>query len=379
MSIRATIDGYLKDPLTARMWAATKAAGPVRSISVDITHICNLRCKGCYFFAEALDDVGEADDDTLAEFIQREKSRGINFVTVIGGEPSLRPDRLRKLAKAFRIMVVTNGLRSIPREGLEDITIAVSMWGDRATDRELRGYGKIDIFDRALKNFAGDDRARWYITLPAKPPAETVEVVDACVANGQLVAFNFYGDLQGLGDDLSHAGGFDPAYRFVDRMIDRHPQAICMSRYINEVVTSGRMLGESWGYDVCGSVSVDAPQNAGRLRNGKSYNPFFNAYGPDLGEPRRCCVGDSRDCSTCFDVWAHLSWIGMAMEKHLASHADFFSWLSTMTVFYGACGLIPAGEFSEMLPRIHARSKAHSGDRAGSAGLQQREYASLGI
>lgn len=343
------------------MWGAIKAAGPVRSISVDITHICNLRCKGCYFFAEDMNDVGEADDDKLAEFVQREKARGINFVTVIGGEPSLRPDRLRILADAFRIMVVTNGLRPIPREGLEDITIAVSMWGDRATDRELRGYGKIDIFDRALKNFAGDDRARWYITLPATPSEATVEVVDACVANGQLVGFNFYGDLQGLGDNLGHGRGFDQAYRFVDRMIDRHPHAIALSRYIGEVVTSGRMMGESWGYDVCGSVSIDAPRNAERLLNGKSYNPFFNAYGPDLAEPRRCCVGDERDCSTCFDVWAHFSWIGMAMEKHLSSHEDFFSWLSTMTMFYGSCGFIPAPDFARMLPQIHARSKVCSG------------------
>lgn len=107
-----------------------------------------------------------------------------------------------------------------------------------------------------------------------------MEVVDACVAGGQLVAFNFYGDLQDLGDDLSHRGGFDPAYRFVDRMIDRHPHAICMSRYINEVVTSGRMMGQSWGYDVCGSVSVDAPQNSGRLRNGNSYAPGFRLTRP---------------------------------------------------------------------------------------------------
>jgi hypothetical protein len=62
------------------------------------------------------------------------------------------------------------------------------------TDRELRGYGKINIFDRALRNFAGDERARWYISLhPAKPPEETVEVVNACVAGGQLGAFNFTG------------------------------------------------------------------------------------------------------------------------------------------------------------------------------------------
>ena len=47
---------YLKDPLLGRLYARIRAAGPLRSIVLDLTHKCNLRCKGCYFFAEDMDD-----------------------------------------------------------------------------------------------------------------------------------------------------------------------------------------------------------------------------------------------------------------------------------------------------------------------------------
>lgn len=356
MKIRDTISKYREDTLIDAMWTAFRSAESVRSISLDITHKCNLRCRGCYFFAEGMDKASEASLEDLEIFAQAQKNRGVNFVTVIGGEPSLFPDRIRLVADNFRVMVVTNGLKTLPQKGLEDITIAVSMWGDRATDRALRGYGKIDIFDKALQNYSGDQRVRWYITLPANPAEETAEVVDACVANGNLVGFNYYGDLENMGGALSHRQGFSGARKFVERMIERHPSAIASTRYLNEVVSSGLMKGEVWGYDVCGSVSVDAPQNAKRLLNGKSYNPFFNAYGPDLGTPRRCCVGEDRNCSTCFDVWAHMSWVGMAMERHLADEGSFFDWLATMVVFYGSCRFIDARLFEKLLPEIHQRS-----------------------
>jgi hypothetical protein len=56
-----------------------------------------------------------------------------------------------------------------------------------------------------------------------------------------------------------------------------------------------------------------------------------------------------------------MSWIGMAMEKHLADEASFFDWLATMVVFYGSCRFIDAGLFEKMLPEIHARSAVYRG------------------
>jgi hypothetical protein len=358
MGIRQRIAEYASDPLVGTLWRAIRHARPLRAISVDVTRRCNLRCTGCYFFAEGMDRVGDASADDFDRFVATELARGTNFVTVLGGEPSLAVERVRRLAAHFRLVVVTNGLRPLPLAGLEHVTIAVSVWGDRETDRRLRGYDRLDVFARALPNYRDDPRVVWYMTLPPNPCARTEESVVACVDNGNLVGFNYYGDLKGVGGDLDHRAGFEEARRFVEEMIARYPGHIAFGSYINAVVTSGELKGSRWGYNVCGSISVGNPANATRLANGHSYNPHFNAYGPDLAAPRRCCVGSERDCETCRDVWAHMSWVALALNQHLDSAADFYSWVSTMYVFYGVCGLLDRSEFRERLAEINRRDAA---------------------
>ena len=46
---------YLEDPFLKEMYDGIRSAAPIRSISVDLTHECNLRCKGCYYFSEGMD------------------------------------------------------------------------------------------------------------------------------------------------------------------------------------------------------------------------------------------------------------------------------------------------------------------------------------
>lgn len=360
MNIRQRIASYSCDPLIGPLWRAVRQAGSLRGISVDITRRCNLRCTGCYFFSEGMDRVADASKDVFDHFVAAELGRGTNLVTVLGGEPSLAIERLRYLAARFRLVIVTNGLRPLPLTGLEDATIAVSVWGDRSTDRKLRGYDRLEIFTRALSNYHNDPRVIWYMTLPPDPSASTEESVLACMENGNLVGFNYYGDLDGVGGDFDHRAGFEGAYRFVEDMIARYPGHIAFGSYLNAVVTSGNLKGSRWGYDVCGSVSVSDPTNAARLANGQSYNPHFNAYGPNLTTPRRCCVGIERDCETCRDVWAHMSWVALALESHLESSEDFYSWVSTMYVFYGICGLLDRSEFRRRLGEINRRDADHA-------------------
>lgn len=353
-SIRALVASYTVNPVVGEMWNSVRRFGALRSISVDVTKRCNLRCVGCYFFAESMDASGEAGPEKFERFVETEVTRKTNFVTVLGGEPSLALERLRHLARHFRLMVVTNGLRHIPLEGLEDVAIAISVWGDRETDRRLRGRDRFDVFDRAVANYRSDRRVIWYLTLPPEPSAETEEVVETCVANDHLVGFNYYGDLQGIGGGFDHRRGFQAARRFVERMIERHSTHIAFTRYLNQVISTGRLHGESWGYDVCASISANNPRNAARLANGNPYSPHFRAYNPDLQSTRRCCVGEERDCSTCFDTWAHISWILLDFERHLGTFSDFVGWLSTAYMFYGAARLVEPERFRATLPLVHA-------------------------
>ena len=133
------LKSYLADPFLNRLYRDIRKAGAIKSISVDITHACNIRCTGCYYFAEGMDRYKSPKDESFFdEFIAREKARGTNFVTIVGGEPSLILHRVKKIYDNFWMNIATNGMRKIPFEGFENMPIGISVWGDHETDKILR-------------------------------------------------------------------------------------------------------------------------------------------------------------------------------------------------------------------------------------------------
>ena len=117
-------------------------------------------------------------------------------------------------------------------------------------------------------------------------------------------------------------------------MIARYPDQMYTTRYLSEVITSGSLQGQTWGYDVCTNLSIDNERNRERQQNGKPFNRHFRAINADFRTSRRCCTGVDRDCDSCFDTWEHFSWIMINMKKHLGSEEHFTGWLGTMYVFY---------------------------------------------
>ena len=171
------LSSYLADPVLNDMYAMIRGAGPVRPISLDITAKCNLRCTGCYYFAEGMDRVDARRDDTAFDtLLDAEAERGTNFVTVVGGEPALVPERLKKIYDRFKMNVATNGLIRIPAEGLEDMPLGIALWGNRRTDARLRADESRDLFSLALKNYRDDPRAFFYYTV-APGHAHEIEAV----------------------------------------------------------------------------------------------------------------------------------------------------------------------------------------------------------
>ncbi len=346
------INTWLRDPLLGTMHSAIRTAGAIRSVSVDITEVCNLRCDGCYFFSEGMDQYKSSDSD-LDAFIERELARGTNFVTIVGGEPSLVLDRLAKLYKAFKLSVATNGVQRIPHEGFEELPIGVSVWGNQHTDTQLRGGGKLDVFSKALANYRDDPRAFFYYTVAPGHAHEVERVVERCIQNGNRVLFNFYGDLEGRGGELDFRSGFAEVHAAIDAMIDRYPEHILMTSRLAAVISTGTLFGEPWGHATCASISADNPVNAERIRNGNPYSPHFRAYNADLTSTRRCCTAISRDCNSCFDTWQHFSWVMLNLRKHRRSQWDFTQWLTTMYLFYFINHLVDVQEGAALLPEIH--------------------------
>jgi len=329
------LKAYLSDPLLKTMYDRVRDAGPVRPISLDLTSKCNLRCSGCYYYAEGMDKIEvPRDDSTFDRLLDDEEARGTNFVTVVGGEPALEPGRLRKIYARFKMNVATNGLIRIPFEGLEEMPLGIAIWGNHKTDSKLRADGKRDLFSAALENYRNDPRAFWYYTVAPGRADEIERVVEECINNGNRVLFNYYSDVSRLGGELDYQRGFDAVRREVDRMISLYPNQMYTTHYLNNVVSTGQLAGERWGYDVCTNLSVDYGPNQERQNNGKPYNRHFRAINADFSTTRRCCTGVDRDCDSCFDTWEHFSWIMINMRKHLGSRQVFSDWLVTMFAFY---------------------------------------------
>jgi MoaA/NifB/PqqE/SkfB family radical SAM enzyme len=338
------------------MYRSVRDAGAVRSISLDLTHECNLRCQGCYYFEEGMDKIVDSSMDVdahFSEFVRKELARGTNFVTIVGGEPSLRLDRLKVIYDNFKLNVATNGLERIPLEGFEQMPIGVAVWGDHHTDSDMRISGKRDLFQIALDNYKNDPRAFFYYTVAPGNSEEIERVVDECVSNGNRVLFNYYSDLKHLGGSLDYHQGFENVRIEIDRMIDKYPEHIYTTTYFNQIVTTGRLYNQRWGYDVCTNVSTNIAQNELRLANGNPYNPHFRAYNADFVTTRRCCTGINRSCDSCFDAWEHFSWIMINLKKHLDSKEEFTNWLTSMYMFYLINRIGDFDREIQLLPQVH--------------------------
>ena len=354
---KTSLKYYLEDPLLYYLYSEVKKAGPIRSVSLDITHECNLRCKGCYYFGEGMDKHVTHEEALLDTWIDSEKERGTNFVTIVGGEPSLVLPRLKKLYDNFKINVATNGLTPIPIEGFENLPIGVAVWGDHKTDSRLRANGRRDLFNEALRNYKNDDRAFWYYTVAPGHSHEIETVVDQCVQNGNRVLFNYYSDLSGLGGEFDYRNGFGRVMDEIDRMIDLYPGKILSTSYYNRVVATGQLYDMRWGYDVCTNLSVSHPLNQERFQNGLPYNKHFNAFNADFTSTRRCCTGEHRNCDSCFDTWEHFSWIMVHMRKHMGSKEEFGAWLSTVYLFYFINRITQFNKGDEILIQIQKRDQ----------------------
>lgn len=344
------------DSLLQELFSQLSEAPALRSVIMDITHKCNARCTGCYFFKEKMDKFKRPDSEQdFDQFIRDELDRGTTYMTVAGGEPALMLARLKRLHQNFRVLPFTNGMKKIPREGFESMPIAVSVWGGHETDKLLRGAGKIDIFSNALKYYKNDDRVTWYYTTTAGNAHEIEDVTDEIVANGNLLMYSFYEDHTNLGGRFNHGASLRHVRSEIDRMIERYPDRILTTSYINKVGTTNELAGERWGYDVCPTIDVLNPDNQERITNGNPYVKHFRAFYPDLKTTRRCCIGEASHCGSCFNVYSKMTWINVNVRKHLDTKQAFTNWLTSNYILHLFVRAIDVTKAISLLPMIHER------------------------
>jgi Fe-coproporphyrin III synthase len=111
--------------------------------SVDVNNICNLHCSHCYWWLNRKEDEKDLTPEDWRAIIRNTfKKQHVFFVTLVGGEPMLRPDIIDIFCKEMprRICVVTNG--TFPLKRFENLYFYwVSLDGTEKTHDRIRGNG----------------------------------------------------------------------------------------------------------------------------------------------------------------------------------------------------------------------------------------------
>jgi organic radical activating enzyme len=308
----------------------------IRSSIYDVTNRCNLRCKGCFFFSSGEHEAApeEMDIKKWEDFIDREKERGVNLAILIGGEPTLCMDRVEAFYKRLPTYCATNGLIKVPREKFPDMMVGISLWGSGEDEKVLRGR---DTFAISSKNYEGDSFTYYLYTITPRQIGKIEPVIKRIADVGLKVHLQLLSNDEGV-DGFSWREGELKDLRFeMDEMLDLYPRTVISCKYYHQIITTGKMMGRSFSWNECPSVTESLDNRKSRPRR----LIHFARWASDLKTVHRCCTSATRDCSTCKDGAAHMSWVMVNKREHLKSTKDLQNWIEVYEMFAKLYHFIP--------------------------------------
>lgn len=329
-----TVSSLLDDHWYARYRKISKLN--IRSSIYDVTNRCNLRCKGCFFFSsdEHKAAAEEMDLSRWEAFIDREMARGVNLAILIGGEPTLCMDRVEAFYKRLPTFCATNGLIKVPRDRFPDMMIGISLWGSEEDEKVLRGK---DTFSISSRNYAGDPYTYYLYTITPKQIGKTEQIIRKIRDAGLKVHMQLLSNDEGV-DGFSWEPEELAAIRDeMDAMLDAYPDTVISSKYYHNIITTGKMLGRPFGWMECPSVTIALDNRDPRPRRLTN----FIRWASDLKTMHRCCTSETRDCSTCKDGAAHMSWVMVNKRAHMRSSEDLQNWIEIYEMFAKLYQFIP--------------------------------------
>ena len=300
----------------------------IRSSIYDVTNRCNLRCKGCFFFSsdEHIAAAEQCDLKQWETFIDKEKARGVNLAILIGGEPTLCLDRLEAFYKRLPSFCATNGLIKVSRERFPDMMIGISLWGDEKDEKLLRGK---DTFSISSKNYAGDPYVYYLYTLTPRQIGQTEIIIKKIRDVGLKVHMQLLSNDEGVNGFNWQPEELISIRDEMDSMLDNYPNTVISSKYYHEIITTGKMLGRKFGWMECPSVTTPLDK---RDPQPKHLTNFIR-WASDLKTMHRCCTSETRDCNTCKDGAAHMSWVMVNKRAHMRSTRDLQNWIEIYEMF----------------------------------------------
>ena len=308
----------------------------IRSSIYDVTNRCNLRCKGCFFFSSGEDKVAveEMDLKNWEKFIGQEKGRGVNLAILIGGEPTLCLDRVEAFYKQLPTFCATNGIIKVPRDRFPDMMVGISLWGDEEAEKLLRGR---DTFAISSKNYEGDPYTYYLYTITPKQIGKTERIIRKIKDVGLKVHMQLLSNDEGVDGFFWKPEELKDLRSEMDDMLDKYPDTLISSKYYHEIITTGKMLGRKFGWMECPSVSLPIDKRKPRPKRLIE----FIRWASDLETIHRCCTSETRNCSTCKDGAAHMSWVMVNKRAHIRTPKDLQNWIEVYEMFAKLYQFIP--------------------------------------
>ena len=304
-------------------WQKVRRYFFLRESTYDMTHRCNIRCDGCYYYVGDKQHAADNPDPAAwRRLMRQEKARGITFVVLAGAEPALVPALCRVCHEEIPLgAIATNGLAPIPAD--IGYKIHISVWGNDETSRRTRRAP--DMLARQLDNYRGDRRAIFVYTFTRHNIDEAAAVVAHLASQDVRVTFNVFSAPVGYRGDLGHSpASLGRMRRTMAALLDAYPRHVLYSHY--NIVAHGHELGLHALY----GCSYPRRNPAREIGLGRS----FRQYRTDLSWNREaaCCVPDI-DCADCRHYAAGSAVVTARLFRHAVDPDTFGAWLDYVDTY----------------------------------------------
>lgn len=316
----------------------------------EISQRCNIWCEGCYYFENRhrLRVIDEPSTGDWLSFFESEAARGVSMAYFVGAEPALERDRLLAASRYLTHgKIGTNG--TIKLDPDIRFRIGVSVWGDDETDTLLRGGS---ILRKALRNYAGDERAVMLFTLSPWNLHTVPAVLAASRDHGLPVTFSVFSPTRTYADKIAAQFPSDdkffrlapdkgmPVFSTDDllrlkeamtRAMNEFPETVLCTPGFRDVITQTGPL-----FDIDPDSQVARNCGSRIVGNLRYHSTALTA------EAVKCCTPDieCRDCRLYSGVWSSQF---IPDARFLRSRETFVVWLDMMEML-GRIFLYPLPE-----------------------------------
>ena len=167
--------------------------------SADIINVCNLHCDHCYWWLNRKENEELSVDQWKKIIDEKFKKQHVFIVTLVGGEPMMRPEIVELFVKEFpkRTCVVTNGTYPLPN--LKDIYFYwISIDGTEKIHNDIRGDGtwaktRENVIDYIEKNGKNAWKDIWItMTINSRNYTTVKQVIKEWQKYSNKIGFQFH-------------------------------------------------------------------------------------------------------------------------------------------------------------------------------------------